>query len=320
MSAERAALPVPVGVAIAVIAGSAMPLQGRVNGALSTELGHGIEAATISFGVGLLLLALACLTPPGRRGLSRLRSHVAAGDVPAWYLLAGTIGAFFVISQGLVVTILGVALFTVANVAGQVASGLVADRVGFGPGGPRPVSTRRAVGALLALVGVGVAVWPTLAERGVGFEVVGPLLLPLTAGLLMGFQQAMNGVQTRYAGSPLPATFVNFAVGTAALVVTLLVMTAAGTPMAPLPPVWWMYLGGPLGVCFIAASAVLVRFLGVLVTGLGLIAGQLLGSLAIDVFLPVAGAQVELATVAGTAVALGAVVIASVQRGAPGHR
>ena len=47
----------------------------------------------------------------------------------------------------------------------------------------------------------------------------------------------------------------------------------------PLPGEWWYYLGGPMGCVFIGLGALLVRSLGVLVTGLGMIAGQLLGSL-----------------------------------------
>lgn len=313
---DRRSLPLPLGLVLALISGCGMPLQGRVNGALGSEIGSGVGAAVVSFGVGLALLSVAILAlPAGRRGLRTMPGHVRAGRFPWWYMLAGGFGAFFVVSQGLVVTFLGLALFTVANVAGQIGSGLLVDRIGFGPGGPRPVSTERFVGAVLALAGVLWVVWPTLAERGVGFAVVGPMLMPLVAGLLMGFQQAMNGVQTRHYGNPLPATFFNFLVGFAALVATYLVMLPFAGPAGQLPGIWWMYLGGPLGILFIGAGAVLVRFLGVLVTSLGLIAGQLLGSLAIDAIAPVPGSTVSASTILGTLVALAAVVVAS----APGR-
>ncbi|GAA3700917.1 hypothetical protein GCM10022377_12920 [Zhihengliuella alba] len=311
---ERA-LPLPVGVTAALVAGAAMPLQGRVNGALAAETGSGLAAAVVSFGTGLILLtAVVVLTPVGRRGLREMPGHVRDGHFPWWYMLAGIGGAYFVLGQGLAVTLLGVALFTVANVAGQILSGIVADRIGFGPGGPRPVSTERFVGGMLALAGVVWAVWPTLSATGVSWATIGPMLLPLTAGVLTGFQQAMNGTQTRFYGNPLPATFFNFAVGSAALVTAFLVaLPFTGAP-APLPGMWWMYTGGLLGIVFIAAGAVLVRWFGVLVTSLGLIAGQLAGSLAMDLVAPVAGARIDLATVLGTALALVAVVIASAPR------
>ncbi|WP_309080331.1 DMT family transporter [Zhihengliuella sp.] len=309
------ALPLPLGVAAALVAGAAMPVQGRVNGALATEIGSGLGAAVVSFGTGLIVLAVVVAsTRLGRRGLRDMPGHVRNGDFPWWYMLAGLGGAYFVLGQGLAVTLLGVALFTVANVAGQILSGIVADRIGFGPGGPRPVSSERFVGAMLALAGVVWAVWPTLSGAGVSWATVGPMLLPLSAGVLTGFQQAMNGTQTRYYGNPLPATFFNFAVGSAALGAAFLAaLPFTGAP-APLPSDWWMYTGGLLGIVFIAAGAVLVRWFGVLVTSLGLIAGQLAGSLAMDLVAPVAGARMDLATVLGTALALIAVVVASAPR------
>nr|WP_246868878.1 DMT family transporter [Saccharopolyspora sp. ASAGF58] len=39
-------------------------------------------------------------------------------------------------TQGMAATALGVAMFTVAVVAGQISSGLVVDRLGLGPAGP----------------------------------------------------------------------------------------------------------------------------------------------------------------------------------------
>ena len=56
--------------------------------------------------------------------------------------------------------------------------------------------------------------------------------------------------------------------------------------------------------CWSAAS-------GVLVTGLGMIAGQLLGSLALDLVLPVPGTVVALPTVLGTILTLAAIVLAT---------
>jgi transporter family-2 protein len=51
---------------------------------------------------------------------------------------------------------------------------------------------------------------------------------------------------------------------------------------------------------------------GVFVLGLGTIAGQLIASLFIDLFLPAADKAVTLPVVAGTVLALAAVVIAAV--------
>jgi transporter family-2 protein len=121
----------------------------------------------------------------------------------------------------------------------------------------------------------------------------------------------MNGTATVHYGSPIAATLVNFIAGAALLWVAWLVKLAVAGAGNPLPSQWWYYLGGPLGCIFIGVGALLVRSLGVLVTGLGMIAGQLLGSLGLDLIFPVPGTVVALPTVLGTLLTLGAIILAT---------
>jgi bacterial/archaeal transporter family-2 protein len=180
------------------------------------------------------------------------------------------------------------------------------------------------VGCLLTVAAVAWAVSPRLAgsaaggasgggpDAGAGAgELLVTLLIPVLAGFLMSFQQAMNGTATVHYGSPIAATLVNFLAGTALLWIVWLVKLAVAGAGNPLPGEWWYYLGGPMGCVFIGVGALLVRSLGVLVTGLGMIAGQLLGSLALDVALPVPGTVVALPTVLGTLLTLAAIVLAT---------
>ncbi|MDN6332575.1 MAG: DMT family transporter, partial [Micrococcaceae bacterium] len=73
--------------------------------------------------------------------------------------------------------------------------------------------------------------------------------------------------------------------------------------------------GGVFGCVFIAIGALLVKSLGVLISGLCMIAGQLVGSLAIDLILPAPGTVIAVATLLGTLLTLAAVVLASVPAG-----
>jgi transporter family-2 protein len=66
-----------------------------------------------------------------------------------------------------------------------------------------------------------------------------------------------------------------------------------------------------MGCVFIGVGALLVRSLGVLVTGLGMIAGQLLGSLGLDLLVPAPGSIVAPATVLGTLLTLAAIILAT---------
>jgi transporter family-2 protein len=298
-------------------AGLAIPVQGRINGALGARLGDGIAAAAVSFSTGLAVMILISLVlPRGRAGLARIVPAVRNRAFPRVYVLAGAIGAFFVFAQSFTVGILGVALFTVATVTGQTVSGLLVDRLGLGPAGRKSVTGIRVVGCILTIAAVAWAVSPRFAASGTGSgggaaALLLPVLLPVAAGFLMSFQQAMNGTATVHYGTPIAATLVNFVAGCLVLWVVLAVKVAVAGPGNPLPGEWWYYLGGPMGCVFIGLGALLVRTLGVLVTGLGMIAGQLLGSLALDVFFPAPGSVVALPTILGTVLTLAAIILAT---------
>jgi transporter family-2 protein len=314
-------LPLLPGLLLAVAAGLFVPVQGRINGALGTALADGLAAAVVSFSTGLaLMIVISLLLPKGRAGLAEVLPALRERRFPRYYVLAGGIGAFFVFAQSFTVGLLGVALFTVAAVTGQTLSGLLVDRLGIGPAGRKPVTGVRVIGSVLTVAAVAWAVSPRFGGSGAGgvsgadagpLQLLVPVLLPVLAGFLMSFQQAMNGTATVHYRTPITATLVNFIAGSIVLWLAWLIKLAAAGPGHPLPGEWWYYLGGPMGCVFIAVAAFLVHSLGVLVTGLGMIAGQLLGSLGLDLFLPAPGTVVTLPTVLGTLLTLAAIVLAS---------
>ena len=102
------------GVGLAVLAGVALAAQSRINGELSVRLDDPIGAATISFGSGLLVLAvLVPLLPVGRAGVGLLRTALRTRRIRPWQCIGGMCGGFLVASQGLTVPTLGVAVFIV---------------------------------------------------------------------------------------------------------------------------------------------------------------------------------------------------------------
>ncbi|TLP78890.1 DMT family transporter [Nesterenkonia sphaerica] len=320
MSSERSSTPParsPLVLAgllgVMILAGMAIPGQGRVNAALAAETGDPYLAALLSFAIGFVVIyVIAFLTPAGRRTMARVRPAIRSGAVKWWYLLAGCVGGYFVLTQTLTIGMIGVAVFTVAVVTGQTVGGLVWDRVGLGPTGRRRISPLRFVGAILTVVAVTWAVSPQLA--GSDRELIWLLLviLPFSGGFLNAGQQALNGRQSAAYRSPIPATFFNFGAGSALLLLVWVgkLIVAGGVP-GQLPTAWWYYIGGPLGIVFIAVGALLVTQVGVLVAAMGMIAGQLLGSLLLDVVVPAPGSVVTVATVLGTVMTLVAVVVAA---------
>lgn len=294
---------------LAFLCGAGIATQSRINGELGRQLNDGFAAAAISFGSGLVIVLIAlAFSRSGRRGARQVASAVRTRRIPFWYLLGGGAGAFLVLTQGLVAGILGVALFTIGIVAGQTVSGLFIDRRGLGTMQPKPLTVQRLVGSVLALIAVGIAVSAQLSTA----VPLWMLVLPFLAGTGTGWQQAVNGQVREIAESALTATLINFTVGTLVLVIALLIdSTVQGWP-AHLPTAPWLYLGGAIGVFFIAAAAVLVPVIGVLLLGLGTIAGQLVTSLVIDQIAPAAGQTTAVTTVVGTGLTLVAVGIAAV--------
>lgn len=300
---------VAITVACAVLFGAAIALQTRINGELGRRIGDGYLAAAISFGSGLLILCVAMLLwPAGRRGLARVKYALLRRATPAWYVFGGAAGALIVLSQGLTASVLGVALFTVATVCGQTLSSLLIDRRGLGTMRAKPLTLSRVAGSALALVAVA---WAVSAQLR-GDIPVWMLVLPFFAGAGIGWQQAVNGQIRVVADSALTATFVNFVVGTVLLAAAFLVHAAVvGWPVS-VPSEPWLYVGGVIGVLFIAGAAIAVRITGVLLLGLGTIAGQLVASLGIDLIAPPAGYAIEWTTIAGTGLTLVAVGVAAI--------
>ncbi|WP_150462170.1 DMT family transporter [Nesterenkonia ebinurensis] len=297
---------------VMLISGSAIPAQGRINAELSEQTQDPYLAAFISFFMGLLVMCLISFTvPAGRRAISRVRPAFRSGTVRGWYLLAGCAGGYFVLTQTLTIGFIGVAVFTVAVVTGQTVGGLLWDRIGLGPAGRKRISPMRMLGAALTVLAVLWAVSPQLSGNG-SLVWLSLVILPFTGGFLQAGQQALNGRQSAAYKSPIPATLFNFAAGSALLLLIWLVkLLAAGGVPGQLPTTWWYYTGGPLGIVFIALGALLVTKVGVLIAAMGMIAGQLLGSLLLDLIVPAPGSVVTAATVMGTAMTLVAVVVAS---------
>jgi bacterial/archaeal transporter family-2 protein len=299
----------------AVCVGGLVAVQAHINGRLAVELGAGVTgaavAALVSFGGGLTVLCLVCASAPrARQGLRRVAEAVRTARLRPWHLLGGGAGALLVASQGLTVATIGVALFTVAVVAGQTSSAMFVDRLGIGPAGRRPITAGRTVGALLAVLAVGLAV----SERLDGAAALAPValllaVLPMLAGGGAAWQQAVVG-QVSVVGGPFAAGLLNFLVGTTLLAMFAGVALALGGAAAAPPPTWWLYLGGPLGVVFITSAAVLVRVLGVLVFGLCAISGQVISSLLVDLVLT--DLAIGALTVAGALLTLLGVGIAAV--------
>jgi transporter family-2 protein len=290
-----------------MVGGLLSACQAQINSRLSVHIADGFSAAAISFGVGLVLVGIivGCRRDLRRRSAGLWRD-LRTGAFPWPYALGGAGGAVFVLGQGLSVALIGVALFIVCVVAGQTVTGLVVDRVGLGPGGQRPLTWPRVCGALLMVIAVALAM-----SGGVSGSAPWYLLaLPVISGVAVGTQQALNGRVTRQSGHFLVSTLGNFVIGTVVLLLAAVIHALAvghGPGTLPTNPV--LYLGGPIGVAFIAVAAYLAEPLGVLTLAMSTIAGQIVGSVILDLVVPTATSHLGVLTVMGAVLTLVAALV-----------
>ncbi|MFS8137696.1 MAG: DMT family transporter, partial [Thermomonas sp.] len=139
--------------AVAILIGALLPLQGLINARLGTHIGGPVPAAFVSFLVGTVLLGvylLATRTPITLQGHFRL---------PAWIWAGGAFGAIYVACLTLLIPRIGAAGMICLAVLGQVTASLLLDQYGVLQS-PKPVDGLRIIGALLVLAGVVLVVAP----------------------------------------------------------------------------------------------------------------------------------------------------------------
>ena len=290
--------------------GALTALQSRINGEFARVTGSGLEAAVVSFGSGWILLTVLLLAwRPMRAGLSGVADAIRSGALRPWQIMGGFLGAFFVFVQSLSVPVVGVAVFTLAVVAGQSANSLVVDRIGLGPAGNQPITGARVLSAVLAVVAVAVAVSDRVTEPSEAW--IPPIVASCVAGLAIAVQQALNGRVGAAAKSGFSAAWVNFTLGCLLLGAAFGVAWAVTDydPVALPPGPWWLYTGGAIGVLFIATAAWVVQKLGVLLFALTAIMGQIIGALLLDWIWPRPGTTFHVMLIAGALLAALAVAV-----------
>ncbi|MCX6443911.1 MAG: DMT family transporter [Actinobacteria bacterium] len=286
---------------LAALSGAMIALQARANGELSHRLDNGLQAALVSFGSGLLIILI--ITPFSRHikeGITNLRTAITNKEIARWKLLAGALGGSFVAIQTQIVPLIGVAIYSVASIAGQTAMSLVVDRIGLTGGGKKLISPRRVMAAVLTVFAVLISVWDRIDANDLSMLAV---TAGCVAGAVVGIQRALNGQINEHSHQSFTTSLLNFITGTTFLVILILASVALGkNQLSPLPAgPWWIYTGGVIGVIYIAFTSTIVQHLGVLTFTLFSVGGQLAGSLVIDLVSPTDGVSVSAYLVTGLA-------------------
>jgi bacterial/archaeal transporter family-2 protein len=297
---------------LAALSGAMIALQARANGELSHRLDNGLQAALVSFGSGLIIIFVITLfNTKIKEGIKKLRRSVANKEIARWKLFAGALGGSFVAIQTQIVPLIGVAIYSVASIAGQTAMSLIVDRIGLTGGGKKLISPRRVLAAFLTVLAVLVSVWDRIDANDLS-------MLAVTAGgiagAIVGIQRALNGQINEHSQQSFTTSLLNFMTGTAFLLVLITAGLVLGrNELSPLPSgPWWIYTGGVIGVIYIAFTSTIVQHLGVLTFTLFSVGGQLVGSLIIDLVSPTEGVSVSAYLVTGIVMTYAGVVAGGV--------
>jgi len=262
-------------------------------------MGDSLEAAIVSFTTGLLFVSvIALFRKDVRSGFRQIFSAVNLKLLPSWRLGAGALGASFVAMQTYAVPIAGVALFTVASLAGQTGISLWVDHVGLAGGSRVIITKRRVIAAIITILAVVVSTWDRFTISNFSLLTI---VLAVFSGTWVGVQRALNGQINSYSKASFATSLLNFITGTTFLLFLLLLRTlfTDHSVMNFTSGPWWMFLGGSIGVIYIALSAHIVQYVGVLEFTLFSVGGMLIGSLLIDIIVPTKGTVVSGFLIAG---------------------
>jgi transporter family-2 protein len=259
-----------------VAGGCLLPVQASLNAAVAHVAGSSPFAAAISFGIGFLaLVVITALGPIGRPKLGTLR------EAPFWAYLGGLTGAWFIFLGALLLPTLGATRMMGMVVGGQLLMGLVIDHFGWLGIPRRPLTPRRRLAAVLVVVAVALlsGIWGALT-----LQTLLAMVAAFSAGCGFAFGFSANAQVSRHTGHPLGGALMNFLVGTLALSGVVLAgfgghPQLSGLSAAP----WWTYLGGVCGAAFVTIGLVAIPRVGLAISGLATVFGQLAMSMVLDV-------------------------------------
>ncbi|MPZ44916.1 MAG: EamA-like transporter family protein [Betaproteobacteria bacterium] len=141
-------------IALALIAGAVLPIQGAVNALLHADLGGAAFAVgTVSFVVATAAMAAVIWAGSGWLRIPSPCIECVAG-MPWWGWLGGFAGAIYVTTMFTAIPAIGAGAAAGLTVAGQQVASVFVDKHGWFRLPQRPVSGMRLAGVVLLLAGV----------------------------------------------------------------------------------------------------------------------------------------------------------------------
>ncbi|MGB1069065.1 MAG: DMT family transporter [Henriciella sp.] len=133
----------------AVSAGLLIPLQGIINGRLSGVIGGPVQAALVSFTIGLTALIIINILLG-----HRVPSFEKMIQAPVWIWSGGLFGVMMVVLAATAVPRIGVATYVSAIITGQLTAAILYDHYGILGQTVREATPLRLLGVGFLILGI----------------------------------------------------------------------------------------------------------------------------------------------------------------------
>ena len=237
------------------------------NGELAGQ--HGLHTSTIIIHVAGLIVISSIIF------IKRLK--VKLEKIPWYFYTSGVIGIFTVVFTNYAFAYITVSEIMALGLLGQGVGGLLIDQTGWLGLPKHPFKARKIVGLLFIIAGI-------------AYMTGHFILLPILAAFATGFTVIMSrSLAARLAEytSVTTSTLCNYIVGLAFSIPVLLLLGRGEIDFSniTLSPNILIYIGGPLGVCTILISNVIVTKVPAFYLSLLLFVGQVFTGILIDAFI-----------------------------------
>ncbi|MCD2137415.1 DMT family transporter [Salinicoccus halitifaciens] len=268
---------------LGVLGGMAVPLQTSINAEFSRFSRAVFITSFYSFLVGTIALFAMNLALNTEKFSA---SFFGAQDYSYIWFTGGVMGVIFLTANFVLLPRIGAALTVIVTVTGQMIIGIMIDTFGWFEAAPQPFHPMHIAGVSCLIIGI---IYMNINKRlAVGEQHSRAwVFLGLFTGMIPPMQTAVNSALSLEVDSTLFAAFISFLMGTTALFFIALIvhrrlsfkLKVDGTAFKP-----WYFTSGLLGAVYIGMNILLMPYLGVTLTMMSAIFGQIIMGLLIDHF------------------------------------
>ncbi|WP_152657439.1 DMT family transporter [Oceanobacillus sp. CFH 90083] len=268
---------------LGVIAGMVIPMQTAVNNRLNVFTKAVLPTSFYSFLTGsVILFFINFIMEPEKFTVS----YFASQSFSYVWFAGGVLGVIFLTGNIILLPRIGAALTVIVTVTGQMLIGILIDTFGWFNAEIKPLHFMHIIGVLLLITGI---VYMNARKQNAVTQNRSRLwiLFGLCTGMMPPLQTAINSALRYEVDSFFYAAFISFIIGTAVLLI-LSILINKGIRLArtsgDLKLKSWHFAGGALGAAYITSNITLMPYLGVTLTMMSAILGQIIMGLLIDHF------------------------------------